>query len=107
MCTNWCWRDIISTHGRVKESDALFEQAARMAPNNPRVMFERASTYVHQKRDLEVARKLLERYLQAPLTPDDPPREEAEALLKKARSLMQVFSHVEALRSSDRGSTGE
>jgi Flp pilus assembly protein TadD len=73
----------LSTHGRVKESDALFEQAARMAPNNPRVIFERASTYVNQKRDLEVARKLLERYLQAPLTPDDPPREDAEALLKK------------------------
>lgn len=73
----------LSRHGSVKESDALFEQAARMAPNNPRVLFDRASTYILEKRDLDVARKLLERYLQAPLTPDDPPRERAEALLKK------------------------
>jgi Flp pilus assembly protein TadD len=73
----------LANHGRVKESDALFEQAARMAPNNPKVMFDRAVTYIHEKRDLDVARKLLERYLQSPLTPDDPPRERAEALLEK------------------------
>jgi Flp pilus assembly protein TadD len=73
----------LATHGRVKESDALFEQAARMAPNSPKVMFDRAATYIKEKRDLDSARKLLERYLQSPLTPDDPPREHAEAMLKK------------------------
>lgn len=73
----------LANHDRVKESDALFEQAARMAPNNPRVMFDRASALIKGKRDLDVARKLLERYLQSPLTPDDPPRAHAEALLKK------------------------
>ena len=73
----------LANHGRVKESDALFEQAARMAPNNPRVMFDRAATYIHEKRDLDTARKLLEQYLKSPLTPEDPPREHAEALLKK------------------------
>jgi Flp pilus assembly protein TadD len=73
----------LANHGRVKESDALFEQAARMAPNNPKVMFDRAVTYIHEKRDLDVARKLLERYLQSPLTPEDPPRQRAEALLEK------------------------
>jgi cytochrome c-type biogenesis protein CcmH/NrfG len=73
----------LASHDRVKESDALFEQAARMAPNNPRVMFDRASTLIKEKRELDTARKLLERYLQAPLTPDDVPRERAEAMLRK------------------------
>ncbi len=73
----------LANHGRVKESDALFEQAARMDPNNPKVMFDRAATYINEKRDLDDARKLLQQFLQAPLTPDDPPRERAMALLKK------------------------
>lgn len=76
----------LANHDRTKESDALFEQAARMAPNNPRVMFDRAATYIRENRDLDTARKLLEQYLQAPLTPDDPPRVRAEAMLKKLGS---------------------
>ena len=39
----------LGNHGRVKESDALFEQAARMAPNNPRVMFDRAASYIKRE----------------------------------------------------------
>jgi Flp pilus assembly protein TadD len=73
----------LAKHGRVKESDALFERAERMAPNDPRVMFDRATALINEKRDLGAARKLLEKYLEAPLTPEDPPRERAEALLKK------------------------
>ena len=76
----------LANHDRTKESDALFEQAARMAPNNPRVMFDRAATYIRENRDLDTAKKLLERYLQARLTPDDPPRGRAEAMLKKLGS---------------------
>ena len=73
----------LASHNHVKESDALFEQAMRMAPNNPKVMFDRAATYINENRDLDTARKLLERYLQSPLTPEDPPRVRAEAMLKK------------------------
>lgn len=73
----------LGSHGREKESDALFDQAARMAPNSPRVMFDRAAAYIHQNRDLGQARKLLEQYMQMPLTPDDPPKDQAQALLKK------------------------
>ncbi len=73
----------LANHDRVKESDALFDQAARMAPNNPKVMFDRAATYIKENRDLDTARKLLEQYLEAPLTPEDPPRGRAEAMLKK------------------------
>jgi Flp pilus assembly protein TadD len=73
----------LAKRGRFAESEAVFEHAAKVAPNNPRVLFERASTYVKDKRNLEQARDMLERYIQAPLTADDPPREQAEALLKK------------------------
>jgi Flp pilus assembly protein TadD len=76
----------LATHGHLKESDALFEQAARMAPNNPRVMFDRAATYIHENRETDTARKLLEQYMQSTLTPEDPPRERAEAMLKKLGS---------------------
>ena len=73
----------LANHGHVKESDSLFEQAERMTPNSPKVMFERAAAYINENRDLGTARKLLEQYVHASLTPDDPPRVNAEAMLKK------------------------
>jgi hypothetical protein len=59
-------------------------EAAELAPNNPQFLFARAQTYIQQKRNLKDARQLLERYLASPLTPDDPPRENARALLSQA-----------------------
>jgi tetratricopeptide (TPR) repeat protein len=73
----------LSARGRNKECDALFDQAEQIAPGNPRIIFERASAYVKGSRNLEEARRLLQRYLQAPLTPSDPPKSEAEDLLRK------------------------
>jgi tetratricopeptide (TPR) repeat protein len=73
----------LAGHGRVKESDALFDRAMQMAPGDPKVMFERAAAYIKENRELDAARKLLERYVESPLTPDDPPRGRAEAMLKK------------------------
>ena len=73
----------LATHGRAKESDTLFSEAERIAPENPKLLFERAQAYVKGGRNLDEARRLLRRYLQAPLTPSDPPKSEAEALLKK------------------------
>lgn len=73
----------LAKRGRIDESETMFERAARMAPNDPRILFERASTYVQEQRNLGQAREMLERYLRSPLTADDPPREQAEALLKK------------------------
>ncbi|MGA2736319.1 MAG: hypothetical protein ABSG65_02590 [Bryobacteraceae bacterium] len=70
--------------GRYQESDQSFRKAEKIAPNSPQVMYARADTYIEQGRNLAVARKLLQRYLQAQLSPDDPPRAEAEKLLKKA-----------------------
>jgi tetratricopeptide (TPR) repeat protein len=71
--------------GRIKESDEEFAQASRIAPQDHRILFYRAETYVEGKRDLGEARSLLETYLRAQLTPEDPPRQKAEDLLKKAQ----------------------
>ena len=73
----------LSAHGRSKESDALFEQAERIAPEDPRVIYERASAYVSSGRNLDEARRLLRRYMQVPITPNDPPKSEAESMLRK------------------------
>jgi tetratricopeptide (TPR) repeat protein len=73
----------LAAHGHAKESDALFDQAQRIAPEDPRVIYERASAYVKSGRNLDEARKLLHRYLQAPITPDDPPKSDAQSLLRK------------------------
>lgn len=74
----------LSDRGRVKESDEKFAEAERLAPNNPELLFARAETYIQQKRNINDARELLERYLASPLTPDDPSRQDARTLLSKA-----------------------
>ncbi|HXM46147.1 MAG TPA: tetratricopeptide repeat protein [Bryobacteraceae bacterium] len=74
----------LAKQGRYQESDQSFSKAEKIAPNSPQVMYARADTYIEQGRNLAAARKLLQRYLQAQLSPDDPPRAEAEKLLKKA-----------------------
>jgi tetratricopeptide (TPR) repeat protein len=76
----------LGMHGHAKESDALFDQAERIAPEDPKVIYERASTYVKTGRNLEEARKLLERYLHAQVTPNDPPKSDAQNLLRKIGS---------------------
>jgi len=73
----------LAKRGRVSESEAMWDQATSMAPNSPKILFERAHTYIKEQRNLGQARELLEKYLQSQLTPDDPPRHEAENLLKK------------------------
>jgi Flp pilus assembly protein TadD len=73
----------LARRGRAKESDALFEQAARLAPENHAILFYRAQTYIEGNRNLSDARAFLQSYLSAPLTPDDPPRQRAQELLAK------------------------
>lgn len=71
-------------HGRFEESDKFFEQAERLAPNAPDVYFAEASTYIKANRNMNTAKVLLKKYLSASnLTPDDPPKSEAEKLLRK------------------------
>ena len=77
----------LSKQGRDQESEVLFAKAEKIAPNAPRVMFERANAYIRAKKNLSTAKLLLEKYLRSPLTPDDPARSEAEKLLKQTVSM--------------------
>jgi len=76
----------LARQGRYQESDQTFQAAHQIAPNTPQVMFAEADTYIRNGRNLEMARQLLKQYLSASLTPDDPPRDQAEKLLKQAGS---------------------
>src|SRR5277367_3636739 len=74
----------VAKRGRLAESDALFEKARKLEPSKPTVAFAEARVDIENHRNLEQARGLLEGYLHASLTPDDPPRQEAEKLLRRA-----------------------
>jgi len=76
----------LAGRGKLRESDALFDQAAGIDPNDKRLLYGRAETYIKGKRNLSAARKSLEAYLQADLTPDDPSREDARKLIQRAAS---------------------
>jgi len=72
----------LAGQGKIHESEAIFLQAEQIDPHNPTLLFNRASTYIESKRNLSEARRMLQEYLTLPLTPDDPPREDAHKLLK-------------------------
>jgi hypothetical protein len=74
----------VAKRGLLGESDLLFERARKLAPSQPRVAFAKARLDIENHRNLEQARVLLQEYLRASLTPDDPPRQEAEKLLRRA-----------------------
>jgi Flp pilus assembly protein TadD len=74
----------LAKRGQVPASDAAFNRAEQLAPGSPKVAFARAQVYIQQRRNLDQARELLNRYLQSQLTPDDPPRAQAEKLLQEA-----------------------
>jgi Flp pilus assembly protein TadD len=71
----------LSRHGRIEESDALFLEAGKLRPNEPRVVFARAENYVETRRHSDEARKLLRQYIASDRTPDDPSQQAAEKLL--------------------------
>ena len=75
----------LTRHGRYGEADQSFERAEKIAPNSPKLMYARADLYIKTGRNLDTAQALLERYLNAALTPDDPPRADAVKLLRKVR----------------------
>jgi tetratricopeptide (TPR) repeat protein len=77
----------LAKQGRYQESDAAFHEAHEIAPDAPRILFEQASVYIRSRRNMELAKELLKRYLDSPLTPDDPPRSKAEALLRQSSSI--------------------
>jgi tetratricopeptide (TPR) repeat protein len=76
----------LANQGRTAESDAVFQQAQKVSPDAPRVWFAKADVLIKQKRNLREAKTLLQQYVQAPITADDPPREQAFRLLKQAEA---------------------
>jgi len=74
----------VARRGRLVESDQLFEQARKTAPGLARIAFAEARVDIENHRNLEQARGLLAQYLHSQLTPEDPPRQEAEKLLRRA-----------------------
>jgi tetratricopeptide (TPR) repeat protein len=74
----------LAKQGRAQESDALFAKAEKMEPNTPGVWYARADTLIKQKRNLDEAKRLLQKYVQSSaITPDDPSKSDAEKLLKQ------------------------
>jgi tetratricopeptide (TPR) repeat protein len=74
---------LLAKQGRFQESDQSFARAERLAPDNPKLMYARAEVYVHTKRNLAIAKGLLERYLSCTVGPEDPPKAEARKLLRQ------------------------
>lgn len=76
----------LARRGRMKEAEVVFSEVAKVAPADRARLFAQAEVYVESKTNPSEARKLLTQYLSMPLTPDDPPRRDAEKLLKKIGS---------------------
>ena len=74
----------LANQGRIRESDAVFLEAQKAHPDAPKLWFARADTLVQQKRSLDEAKLLLQKYIDAPVTADDPPKQAAARLLKQA-----------------------
>jgi len=74
---------LLANQGKERESDAVFLEAQKANPNAPQVWFAHADVLIKQKRDLHQAKLLLEKYMSASITVDDPPKGEARRLLKQ------------------------
>ena len=76
---------LFSKEGRYQEADLSLAKAETIAPNSPKLIFAKADIYIKSKRNLDIARQLLKQYLSIELTPEDPPRADAEKLLKQVQ----------------------
>jgi tetratricopeptide (TPR) repeat protein len=76
---------LFTKQGRYHEADLSLAKAEQIEPNSAKLMFAKADLYIKGKRNLDVARELLKRYLSSRLTPEDPPRADAERLLKQVQ----------------------
>jgi Flp pilus assembly protein TadD len=76
---------LLAKQGRMEEAEQSFARAEAIAPDSPKLLFAKADVYIKAGRNLNVAKDLLKRYLSLNLTPEDPPRSQAEKLLKQAQ----------------------
>jgi Flp pilus assembly protein TadD len=73
----------LAKQGRGAESDAVLAEAQQMEPNSPEIWYTKADLLIQQGRDLNQAKDLLVKYMHATITVDDPPKDDAERLLKQ------------------------
>jgi Flp pilus assembly protein TadD len=73
----------LARRGKFQESDQELERAQQAAPNSARLMYAKADIYIQHGRRLNEAKTLLRQYLSCALTPDDPPRAQAQRLLAR------------------------
>ena len=73
----------LARRGRYDESDQSFARAEQLAPDSPSLMYARAHVYIESHRNLDLAKDLLERYLSADISADDPPKADARKLLRR------------------------
>jgi tetratricopeptide (TPR) repeat protein len=78
---------LFTRQGRYQDADKAIQKAEQIEPDSPRLMYAKADLLIQTKRNLPEARKLLQRYLSTDLTPDDPPRADAQKLLSKANGV--------------------
>ena len=84
------WIDLaklLAKEGHTQESDQAFLEAQKVAPDAPKVWFARANAYIQQKRNIQEAKSLLEKYIHSNITADDPPKQEAAQLLKETNGV--------------------
>lgn len=75
----------LASQGRFEEAEQSFARAETVAPGSAQVLFARADTYIKYHKNTELAKELLRRYLSLKLTVDDPPRSDAEKLLRRVQ----------------------
>lgn len=78
---------LLTRQGRYQDADQAIASAEKIAPNSPRLIYAKADLLIRTKRNLPEACRLLEQYLSSDLTPDDPPRADAQKLLRKANGV--------------------
>jgi tetratricopeptide (TPR) repeat protein len=75
----------LARRGRHGESEEWFGKAAAREPAHRLLLFEWSKARVQSGRELAKARQMLRKYLESGPTPDEPSRQEAEALLRQAK----------------------
>jgi tetratricopeptide (TPR) repeat protein len=73
----------LARQGRFQEADQSLAKAEKINPNAPRLLYAKADLYIKEGRNLDQAKELLRRYLTSDLSPEDPPRSDAQKLLKQ------------------------
>lgn len=75
----------LASQGRYTEAEREFARAEKLAPGSAELLYARADAYIKYHKNIDIAKDLLKRYLSLNLTVDDPPRADAEKLLRQAQ----------------------